>query len=127
MVLFAIPTVVALSQCTGVHGWECPSSSKVSQKIIPSLQLRKRALSLASAAKATTNQRMVHNVKNAPSNLIGSPSLGCHPMKKCTHARLYASFSERYDAPEWTFKIMSDARNRMVASGKVIQQWWHVP
>ena len=119
MVLFAMPTVVALSQCTGVRGWGCPSSLRVSLKMIPSLQFRKRAPSSASAVEATTNRRMVHNVKNAPFNLIGSPSFGDHPMKKRPHARLCAFVSERCDASEWTFKIMSDARNRMVASGCV--------
>jgi len=93
-VLFTMPTVVALSQCTGVRGWGCPSSSRVSQKMMPSLQ-RKRVPSSASAAKATMNRRMVHNVKNAPFNLIGSPSLGDHPMKKWPHARLCAFVSER--------------------------------
>jgi hypothetical protein len=118
-VLFAMPTVVVLSQCTGVRGWGCPNSSKVSRNIIPSLQFRNRAPSSASAAEATTNCRMVHNVKNAPFNLIGSPSFGDHPMKKWPHARLCAFVSERYDASEWTFKIMSDTWNRMVAFGCV--------
>ena len=118
-VLFAMPTVVALSQCTGVRGWGCPNSSRVSQNILPSLQFRNRAPSSALAAKATTNRRMVHNVKNAPFNLIGSPSFGDHPMKKWPHAGLCAFVSKRYDASKWTFKIMSDARNQMVASGCV--------
>ena len=94
-VLFVMPMVVALLQCTGVLGWGCPISSRVSQKNIPSLQLRKRAPSSASAADATTKRRMVHNVKNTPFNLIGSPSLGDHPMKKWLHARLCAFVSER--------------------------------
>ena len=62
---------------------------------------------------------MVHSVKNAPFNLIGSPSFGDHPMKKCPHARLCAFVSERYDASEWMFKIMLDARYQMVGSGCV--------
>ena len=95
--LIAIVAILrcCLLQCTGVLGWGCPSSSRVSRKIIPSLQLRKRAPSLASAAEATTNRRMVHNVKNAPFNLIGSPSLGDHPMKKWPHMRLCAFVSKR--------------------------------
>ena len=32
MVLFAMSTVVALSQCTGVRGWGCPSSSRGESK-----------------------------------------------------------------------------------------------
>jgi hypothetical protein len=35
-VLFAMPTAVALSQWTGVLGCECPISSSVMQKIMPS-------------------------------------------------------------------------------------------
>ena len=95
MVLFAMPTVVELLQCTGVRGWGCPSSSRVSRKIIPSLQFWKIAPSSASVAEATTNWRMMHNVKNAPFNLIGSPSLGDPPMKKWPHARLCAFVYER--------------------------------
>ena len=65
---------------------------------------------------------MVHNVKNTPFIFIGSPSFGDHPMKKWPHARLCAFVFERYDASEWTFKIMPDARNRMVASGCVARE-----
>jgi hypothetical protein len=75
-VLFAIPTAVALSQWIGVFGWGWPNSSRVNRKIMPSLQFKKRAPSSASAAEATTKRRMAHNVKNAPFNLMGSPSLG---------------------------------------------------
>ncbi len=119
IVLFAMPTVVALSQCTGVRGWGWPSSSKVSQKIIPSLQLRNRAPSSASADDATTKRSMVHSVKNGPFNLMGSPSFGSHPKKKWPHARLWAFVSERYVALECMFNTMSDAWNRTVASGCV--------
>ncbi len=107
--------VVALSQCTVVRGWGWPNSLRVSQKIIPSLHLRNRAPSSASATDATTKRRMVHSVKNAPFNLMGSPSVGAHPIKKWPHARLCAFASERYDASECMFKIMSDARNHMVS------------
>jgi hypothetical protein len=34
-VLFAMPTVVAFLQCTGVRGWGWPNSSRVSQKNNP--------------------------------------------------------------------------------------------
>ncbi len=119
IVLFAMPTVVALSQCTGVRGWGWPSSSRVSQKIIPSLQLRNRAPSSALAADATTKQSMVHSVKNGPLNLMGSPSFGSHPKKKWPHARLWEFVSERYDASECMFNTMSDAQNHTVASGCV--------
>jgi hypothetical protein len=39
MVLFAMPTAVFLSQCTGVFGCKWPISVNVSQKIIPVWQL----------------------------------------------------------------------------------------
>jgi hypothetical protein len=50
MVLFAMPTVVALSKCTGVRGWGCLNSSRVSRNSIPFLQFRNRAPSFASSA-----------------------------------------------------------------------------
>ena len=81
-VLFAMPTAVALSQWMGVFGWGWSNSSSVNRKIMPSLQFKKRAPSSASAADATTNRRMAHNVKKAPFNLMGLPSVGVQPMKK---------------------------------------------
>ena len=117
--LFAIPAAVALSQWIGVFGCGWPNSSRVNRKIMPSLQFKKRAPSSASAAEATTKQRMAHKVKNAPFNLMGSPSLGVQPIKKWPHALLRASDSDKYDASECMFIIMSDARNRIVASGYV--------
>jgi hypothetical protein len=81
MVLFAIPTTVALLQCTGIVGWGWLRSSRVSQKIIPSWQIRKRALSLASAADAATNCSIEHSMWNAPFNFMGLLSLGIHPIK----------------------------------------------
>jgi hypothetical protein len=94
-VLFAMPTAVALSQWTGVLGCGCPNSSSVMQKIMPSLQFKKRAPSSASAADATTKRRIAHNVKNAPLSWMGLPFLGDHPMKKWPHARLRASNSDK--------------------------------
>jgi hypothetical protein len=61
----------------GVH-----HTSNLSGKIIPSLQFRKRALSLASAADAMTKQRIAQSVKNAQFNFMGLPFLGIHPIKK---------------------------------------------
>ncbi len=77
--------------------------------MMPSLQFKKRAPSSASAADATTNQRMAYNVKNALFNLMGLPSLGDQPMKKWPHALLRASDSDKYDALKCTFIIVSDA------------------
>ncbi len=85
------------------------------QKFMPSLQLRNRAPSLASAAEATMKQRMAHKVKNASLSLMGSPSFAFRPMKKCPHALLRASASDKYDASEWTFMIMSDVRYQIDA------------
>jgi hypothetical protein len=62
MVLFAILTAVALSQCTGIFGCGWPRSSRVALKIIPSWQLRNSAPSSASAADATTNRNIEHSV-----------------------------------------------------------------
>ena len=104
-----MPTVVALSQCIGVFGCGCPISSRVSRKIIPSWQARKRAPSSASAAEATTNFRILHREKNAPFNFIGLLSMGREPMKKCPLARLRALGSLKYDASEWIFMTISEA------------------
>ncbi len=86
---------------------------------MPSLQFKKRVPSSASVADAMTNRSMAHNVKNAPLNLMGLPSLGGQPMKKWPHALLRAFDSDQYDASECTFIIMSDTLNRIVASGYV--------
>ena len=115
-VLFAMPTAVELSQCIGVGGWGCPISSSVSQKIVACLQLRNNAPSSASAADATTNRKIAHNVKNAPFNLMGFVGSAFHPMKKCPHALLWALASDKYDASEWIFNTISDAWKRTVAS-----------
>jgi hypothetical protein len=63
---------------------------------MPSLQFRKKAPSLVLAVDMMTNQRMTHRVKNAPLSLIETPSLVSHPMKKCPHALLWASDSDKY-------------------------------
>jgi hypothetical protein len=108
-VLFAMPTAVELSQCTGVGGWGWPISSSVSQNIVACLQFRKRAPSLASAAEATTKRNIAHRVKKAPFNLMGMVGSARQPMKKCPQALLWAFASERYNASKWMLRIMSDA------------------
>ncbi len=65
--------VVAMDRCLGCG---CLNSLRVNQKIMPSLQFKKRAPSLASAAEETTKQRIAHKVKNAPFNLMG-----CHVLE----------------------------------------------
>ena len=117
MVLFAMPTAVALSQCIGILGWGCSRFFRVVLNIIPSWQFINNALSSASAADATTHLKIEHNVWNAPFSLIGLQSLGTDPMKKWPHARLRAFGSLKYDASEWMFNTISDARNLTTASG----------
>ncbi len=78
MELFAIPTAVALSQCTGVLGYGCPTSFSMSLKIIPVWQVSYNAPSLTSAADAMTNLKLMWN---APLKQMGFPFLGVHPMK----------------------------------------------
>jgi hypothetical protein len=46
----------------------------------------------------------------------GSPSLGDHPIKKCLHAQLQTSDSDKQEVSEWTFMIMSEAWKQIVAS-----------
>ncbi len=54
--------------------------------------------------------------------MMGIVASGFHPMKKWPHARLCALFSDRYDAFECIFKIMSEAWKQTVASGLVARQ-----
>ena len=107
-VLDAMPTAVALSQWTGVLGCGCPRLCSVVRNIIPSWQLRNSNPSSASAADATTNFIICALTWNAPLSFIGCPSLGIDPKKKFSHMRLQAFGSDRYDASEWMFMIMSD-------------------
>jgi hypothetical protein len=86
---------------------------------MPSLQLRKRVPSLAPAADVKTKWKIAHKVKNAPFTLMGSSSFAVQPMKICPHALLRAFASDKYQASEWTFIIMSDAWNQVVVSGFV--------
>jgi len=111
-----MPTAVELSQGIGVGGWGCHISSSMSRKIVACLQLRNNAPSSASAADATTNRKIAHNVKNAPFNLVGFVGSAFHPMKKCLHALLWALASDKYDASEWIFNTMSDKWKHTVAS-----------
>jgi hypothetical protein len=74
-VSFAMSIAVLLLQWTGMAGWACPNSCRTSQITLPSLQLRKRAASLASTADATTHLRMPQKVKMAPFSWMGL--LGC--------------------------------------------------
>jgi hypothetical protein len=62
-VVFTMPTTVELSQWIGVAGWGWTISSSVSRKNVACLQFRNNAPSSASAADATTNLRIAHNVK----------------------------------------------------------------
>jgi hypothetical protein len=73
------------------------------------LQFKNNAPSSASTAVAMTNRNIAHKVKNAPFNLIGCAGLGFYPMKKCQHALLCAFASDKYDASEWMFNIISNA------------------
>jgi hypothetical protein len=93
-VLVAIPTAVALSQWIGVLGCGWPNSSRVNLKIIPSLQLKKRVPSFASAAEATTKRNMAHKVKKAPFDRMQLLTLGDHPIKKWLQTQLHVSDSD---------------------------------
>jgi hypothetical protein len=64
------------------------------------LQFKNNAPSSASAADATKNHNIAHQVKNAPFNSIGCVRLDFHPMKKCAHAWLCAFALDKYDALE---------------------------
>ena len=96
-----------------------PRSLRVSLIIIPSWQYRKSAPSSASAADATTNRRIAHNVWNVPFSLMDFPLIGNAPMKKCPHPLLRAFSLLKYEASEWMFMTMSNAQNCTVAFGCV--------
>ncbi len=89
---------------------------ELESKIVACLQFRNNAPSSASAADATTNLKIAHNVKNAPFNLMGFVGLAFYPMNKCLHALLWALASDKYDASEWIFSIISDVWKGTVAS-----------
>ena len=109
MVLFMMPMAVELLQCIGVRGCGCPITLSVSLKIVACLQLRKSALSLASAAEVTTKRNIARKVKNAPFTVMGLVGSRRQPMKKIPQAWLWAFASVRYDAPEWMLSIMTKA------------------
>jgi hypothetical protein len=117
MVLFAIPTAIALLQWIGVLGWGWPRSFRVVQKIIPSWQFKNNAPNSALAVDATMNHIIEHSMWNALFNLISCLSLGNHPRKKCPHALLRDLGFVRYDTSEWIFMIILDARKRTLALG----------
>ena len=55
-------------------------------------------------------------LQNAMFSLMGSLSVGNHPMKKCPQARLHALGSVRYVVSEWIFIIISYALYFIVAT-----------
>ena len=114
-----MPALVVLSMCIGVAGCRCPSSVRMSCMIFASCAFRNRAPNSASAADAATSFRMVHVMWMAPFRRIGSPLRGRLPRKKYPPARLHTLGAERYEASECTFRIMSEAQYRMIASGCV--------
>jgi hypothetical protein len=127
MVLFAIPTAVALLQGTGIFGCGWPRSSMVSLKIIPSWQYRNNAPCLALAADSTTNHKIEHSVWKTPLNLMDFPLIGKDPMKKWPHAVLRAFGLLKYDVSKWMFITMFDARYHTVSSWcitKSLSTWY---
>jgi hypothetical protein len=50
-----------------------------------------------------------------PLSFMGFPSIGNSPMKKWPHSLLRAFGLLKYEASEWMFMTMSDARNHTVA------------
>ncbi len=62
---------------------------------MPSLLFKKRAPSLALAAEATMKRRIMQRVKKAPFNLMGSPFVGDHPIRKWPQVQLRALDSKR--------------------------------
>ena len=60
----------------------------------PSFTFTKSAPNSASAADDAKCFKMVQRVKIAPLSVMGSPSLGTEPRKKCPDARLLAFFAE---------------------------------
>ena len=74
-----------------------------------SFMLRNNAPNSASAALAATKGRIVQRLWKAPLSRIGSSSFGREPRKKYPEARLRPFVTDKYEASEWTFSIMSEA------------------
>ena len=58
---------------------------------------------------AATNLSIWHSVNIAPLMWMGGLSCGVHPRKQFLSIRLCTSLADKYDASEWTFRIMLDA------------------
>ena len=95
MVPLSMPAVVALSQYMGVGGCRWLSYAKVSQIDCPSLTFTNIAPNSASTAGNSKHVNMMQRVKHAPLSVMGSPSLGTEPRKKCPDARLLVFLAER--------------------------------
>ena len=93
--LFAMPTAIALAQCTGILGWGCTRSAKVWQKFIAVWQLWNNATGSASAADATTNCMMVVFVWKVLINFITLLTFGNHLMKKMAAYLAPRSWSQK--------------------------------
>jgi hypothetical protein len=81
MVLIAIPTAVALLQCTGVLGCGWLILVRVSQNRIPVWQLWYSTPSFALVADAMTNFNIGVLKWNALFKQMSEPSVGIQPMK----------------------------------------------
>jgi hypothetical protein len=70
---------------------------------------KNNAPSSASAAEAATSWRITHRSWIGPFNLIGSFGWGTDPRKNLPDALLLARLSDKYDASECMFNIISEA------------------
>ena len=61
----------------------------------PYFKFTKSAPNYASAAEDATKFKMLQRVKIAPLGVMGSPSLGNEPRKKCPDTLLLVFFAER--------------------------------
>ena len=90
--LLTTPKALLLSVCTGVGGCLCPRISSACRAGIASLQLMKRAPSLASAAEDITALMIWETVRTTPLFDGMASSLD---MKKCPPALLLAFDSDK--------------------------------
>ena len=104
-----MPVDVALSQWIGLEICGCNSSPNVSFIILAYFAFKNISPSSTSAADAAKKLSIWKSVNIASLRWMWCLSCGFHTRKTFPAARLRESLSDKYNASEWKFRIMSDA------------------
>ena len=114
MVLFAMPTAVKIIAMDWMsHLFEHESKKRCM------FAIEEKRSEFGFCGRREDETQYCTQGKNAPFTLMGLVGSGRQPMKKCPQAQLWTFTSKRYDALEWMFSIMSEARKRTMALGFV--------